>query len=193
VATADAVRRTQVLAHADLIAAELGVKRVDLTSSSEEFAEVEVMPLLKLLGPKYGRDLDIIRGLLREGEFTLDGDRVQVGDWVLERDEFELRTRAREGFAVVDGDGFAVALDTEITPELALEGTVRDVIRQVQELRKAAGLAVTDRIKLTYPRADGEVTAAFERHGEWIASETLAVALTPGPELAVQRDEPARS
>jgi isoleucyl-tRNA synthetase len=193
VATADAARRAQVAVHAELIAAELGVKRVDLTSSSDEFAQVEVMPLLKLLGPKYGRDLDIIRGLLREGEFTLDGDRVQVGDWVLEPDEFELRTRAREGFAVVDGDGFAVALDTEITPELALEGTVRDVIRQVQELRKAAGLAVTDRIRLTYPRADGEVTAAFERHGEWIASETLAVALTPGPELAVQRDEPARS
>src|SRR5439155_14251 len=108
----------------------LGVKAVRLATSAEEFAEVEVMPLLKLLGPKYGRDLDVIRGLLREGEFRLDDGHVTVGDWTLEPGEFELRTRARDGFAVLDGDGFAVALDTEITPELELEGEARDLIRQ---------------------------------------------------------------
>ena len=114
-----------------------------------------------VLGPKYGRDLGMIRGLLREGEFTLDDGCVAVGEWTLEPGEFELRTRAREGFAVVDGDGFAVALDTEITPELRLEGVARDVIRSVQQLRKDAGLDVTDRIVLRYPQADSDAAAAF--------------------------------
>jgi isoleucyl-tRNA synthetase len=187
VATDDPVRRDHVAQHVELIAAELGVKQVRLTTSAEEFAQVEVMPLLKLLGPKYGRELAVIRGLLRESEFELRDGRVHVGDWTLEPGEFELRARAREGFAVADGEGFAVALDTEITPELQLEGAVRDLIRRIQVMRQDAGFEVTDRIKLTYPRADGEVTRAFEQHGDWIAAETLAVSVEPGDELAITK------
>jgi isoleucyl-tRNA synthetase len=110
-----------------------------------------------------------------------------VGDWVLEPGEYELRARARDGFAVADGDGFAVALDTEITPELRLEGVVRDVIRLIQKMRQDAGFEVTDRIRITFPENDGDVSRAFAEHGEWIASETLAVAVEPGAELAVFR------
>jgi isoleucyl-tRNA synthetase len=187
VATDDAVRRGHIAEHVELVAAELGVKGVRLTTSAEEFAQVEVMPLLKLLGPKYGRELAVIRGLLREGEFELRDGRVHVGDWVLEPGEYELRARAREGFAVADGDGFAVALDTEITPELRLEGVVRDVIRTIQKMRQDAGFEVTDRIRITFPENDGDVSRAFAEHGEWIASETLAVAVEPGAELAVSR------
>jgi isoleucyl-tRNA synthetase len=187
VATDDPVRRGHIAEHVELVAAELGVKGVRLTTSAEEFAQVEVMPLLKLLGPKYGRELAVIRGLLREGEFELTDGRVRVGDWVLEPGEYELRARAREGFAVADGDGFAVALDTEITPELRLEGVVRDVIRAIQKMRQDAGFEVTDRIRITFPENDGDVSRAFAEHGDWIASETLAVAVEPGAELAVSR------
>jgi isoleucyl-tRNA synthetase len=187
VATDDPARRMQVADHVELIAAELGVKGVRLATSAEEFAQVEVMPLLKVLGPKYGRDLALIRGLLREGEFELRDGRVLVGDWTLEPGEFELRARAREGFAVTDGDGFAVALDTEITPELQLEGVVRDVIRTIQKMRQDSGFEVTDRIRITFPENDGDVGRAFAEHGDWIAAETLAVALEPGAELAVSR------
>jgi isoleucyl-tRNA synthetase len=187
VATDDPARRDHIAHHVEVIAGELGVKQVRLTTSAEEFAQVEVMPLLKLLGPKYGRELAVIRGLLREGDFELRDGRVHTGDWVLEPGEFELRARARDGFAVADGEGFAVALDTEITPELQLEGVVRDLIRRIQMMRQEAGFEVTDRIRLTYPRADGEVTRAFEQHGDWIAAETLAVSVEPGPDLAIAR------
>jgi isoleucyl-tRNA synthetase len=187
VATDDPARRAHVAEHIELVAAELGVKQVRMTTSAEEFAQVEVMPLLKLLGPKYGRELAVIRGLLREGEFDLSDGHVRVGDWVLEPGEFELRARAREGFAVSDGDGFAVALDTEITPELQLEGVVRDVIRRIQVMRQDAGLEVTDRIRLTYPQSDGDTTRAFEQHGDWIAAETLAVSVEPGDGLAIEK------
>jgi isoleucyl-tRNA synthetase len=187
IATDHADRRRQVGEHVDLIGAELGVKAVRLATSAEEFAQTEVVPLLKVLGPKHGRDLAMIRGLLREGQFELRGDAVQVGDWTLEPGEFELRSRAREGFAVTDGEGFVVALDTEITPELRLEGVVRDLIRQIQDMRKDAGLEITDRIRLTYPQRDGEVTRAFAEHGEWIAAETLAVSVEPGAELGIAK------
>jgi isoleucyl-tRNA synthetase len=182
VATDDSMRREHVARHVDLVAGELGVKAVRLATSAEEFAEVEVMPLLKVLGPKYGRDLGMIRGLLREGDFTLANGSVQVGDWTLEPGEFELRTRAREGFSVLDGDGFAVALDTEITPELALEGEARDLIRAIQEMRREAGLEVTDRILLTHPAGD-----VWDAHGDWIAGETLAVERRADGALGIER------
>ncbi|MDX6522499.1 MAG: isoleucyl-tRNA synthetase [Gaiellales bacterium] len=182
VATDDAGRREHVARHIDLIASELGVKAVRLATSAEEFAEVEVMPLLKVLGPKYGRDLGMIQGLLREGDFTLDNGNVEVGEWTLQPDEFELRTRAREGFAVKDGDGFAVALDTEITPELALEGEARDLIRAIQEMRREAGLQVTDRIRLAHP--PGPV---WDAHGDWIAGETLAVERRADGSIGIER------
>jgi isoleucyl-tRNA synthetase len=182
VATDDPRRREHVARHVDLIAGELGVKAVRLATSSEEFAQVEVMPLLKVLGPKYGRDLGMIRGLLREGDFRLDDGTVEVGGWKLEAGEFELRTRAREGFAVQDGDGFAVALDTEITPELALEGEARDLIRAINAMRQEAGFEVTDRIRLTHP--PGPV---WDEHGEWIAAETLAVERRADGDLHVER------
>jgi isoleucyl-tRNA synthetase len=182
VATDDSRRREHVARHVDLVGGELGVKAVRLATSAEEFAEVEVMPLLKLLGPKYGRDLNLIRGMLREGEFRLDDGRVVVGDWTLEPGEYELRTRARDGFAVLDGDGFAVALDTEITPELELEGEARDLIRQVQVMRQDAGLEVTDRIRLVHP--EGTV---WGEHGAWIAEETLATEVIAGDQLTVER------
>jgi isoleucyl-tRNA synthetase len=187
VATDDPARRTRVAEHVELVAAELGVKRVRLATSAEEFADVDVMPLLKVLGPRYGRDLAMIQGLLRERQFELRDGRVHVGEWVLEEGEFELRTRAREGFAVTDGEGFAVALDTEITPELHLEGVVRDLIRGLQEMRKDAGFEVTDRIRITYPANDGDVTRAFAEHGDWIAAETLAVSVEAGERLAIER------
>ena len=186
VATDDPEKRARIERHAGLIAAELSVKEVRAATSAEEFAEASVMPLLKVLGPKYGRDLGMIQGLLREGEFRIAGDRVEVGDWVLEPGEYELRTKAREGFSVLDDHGYVVALDTEITPELALEGSARDVIRRINLMRKDAGLEVTDRIRLTYPRDDG-LAEAFAAHGDWIASETLAVAVEPGAELAIAR------
>jgi len=71
------------------------------------------------------------------------------------------------------------ALDTTITEELRIEGMARDAVRLVQELRKRSGLQVEDRIRLRY---DGgpEWQRVFERHGDTIAAETLAVEVREG-------------
>jgi isoleucyl-tRNA synthetase len=121
---------------------------------------------------------------LKKGAYERADGELKVGEWVLTPDEFEMRTRAREGFAVVDGDGFAVALDTEITPELALEGRTRDLIRQIQDMRKQAGLEMTNRIRIIYP---GEHAASFDAYRDWIMSETLATSAEPGRNLAIER------
>ncbi len=73
---------------------------------------------------------------------------------------------------VVQGD--ELALDLAITPELKREGFMREVIRHVQAARKAAGLNVDDRIKLSLKADDEELQKAITEHAETIATETLA-------------------
>ena len=67
-----------------------------------------------------------------------------------------------------------------MTPELAAEGTARDVVRIVQQARRDAGLAVSDRIRLTIG-ADGAVADAVRAHAGFVAAETLAVSLDVRP------------
>jgi isoleucyl-tRNA synthetase len=75
----------------------------------------------------------------------------------------------------------SVALDLEVTPELRREGLARDLVRAVQDLRKAAGLAVDDRIELAV-KAEGEVAEAVAAHRDYLLGETLATALHRGPQ-----------
>ena len=87
--------------------------------------------------------------------------------------------------AVLPGGGFVV-LDTEVDDELAAEGWARDVVREVQDARKAAGLHVSDpiRLRLAVP-ADRQEWAA--RHLDLVKGETLAreVEVVPADALAV--------
>ena len=56
---------------------------------------------------------------------------------------------------------------------LRREGTARDLVRALNDLRKATGLEIADRISLTL-RAEGPVGAAIDEHGDTIAAEVLA-------------------
>ncbi len=71
-----------------------------------------------------------------------------------------------------------VGLDKTITPELKREGLMRELIRQVQTARKAAGLNIDDRIKLSIASGDEEVLQTLKEHSDTISAETLAVSLT---------------
>src|SRR4029077_8537059 len=82
------------------------------------------------------------------------------------------------------GNAGLIALDLRVTPELAAEGTARDVVRIVQQARRDAGLAVSDRIRLDIG-ADGAVADAVRAHAGFLAAETLAVGLEVRPAAAV--------
>jgi isoleucyl-tRNA synthetase len=81
-----------------------------------------------------------------------------------------------KALAYSPADAREVVLDTNITPELRLEGLARELVRHIQETRKQAGLNIDDRIELYY-RADGEPATAMERWKDHIAAETLAVSV----------------
>jgi isoleucyl-tRNA synthetase len=67
-----------------------------------------------------------------------------------------------------------VRLDLTLTPELAMEGMMRDVLRHVQQRRKEAGLKMSDRIELTLDTDNAELNLAIEQHKATIKREALA-------------------
>ena len=104
----------------------------------------------------------------------------------LEPGEYELRLAAADpdSTSALPGNAGLIALDLRVTPELAAEGTARDVVRIVQQARRDAGLAVSDRIRLTVG-ADGTVADAIRAHAGFVAAETLAVDLAVRPSAEV--------
>jgi isoleucyl-tRNA synthetase len=81
---------------------------------------------------------------------------------------------------VTSESGLSVALDLDVSPELARAGLARDVVRVIQDARKAAGLDVTDRIDLWWSSARAETARALREHAETVASEVLAVTFAEG-------------
>jgi isoleucyl-tRNA synthetase len=77
---------------------------------------------------------------------------------------------------VASDGGLTVALDLEPTEELRHEGLAREIVRIVQDARKAAGLEVSDRIVLGLA-ASGSVSEAIDKYADSIARETLAIEL----------------
>ena len=169
---------------AELIASEVNVKQVDVIGAQESGLEVHqnLAVLPRELDPSVRKLTSALFKAAREGDWELaaDGESVvmHVGDGVtLAPNQFELTTAvsAEEGsVAAVLSDGVFVVLDTVLTPELEAEGYARDVVRAIQDQRKADDLNIADRIKLTL-RVPDDKLAAVEANLDMIKTETLSV------------------
>ncbi|GMU78906.1 MAG: isoleucine--tRNA ligase [Acidimicrobiia bacterium] len=167
------------------IADELNVKQVETVHDLEGLLDYSVVPNFRRLGPRLGSLVPKVREQLAgadgaairrqlqlEGRFTLEVDGEAV---VIEPDDVEIRASAHEELAVVQDGASAIALDTTIDAELRREGLARELVRAINDLRKARDLALADRIHVTVG-ATGAVLDAALHHGEWIAGEVLATA-----------------
>jgi isoleucyl-tRNA synthetase len=164
---------------------ELNVKTVTLIEETETSADDHGITRrlsvnARAAGPRLGKQVQEAIKAARTGDWSETDGVVTAGGIALEPGEYELVLEvaqkpgdASEALALLPGGGF-VLLDTHVTPELEAEGTARDLIRSVQDARKAAGLEVSDRIRLRLVLDQASVAAA-RTHAELIAAETLAV------------------
>ncbi|HWL91016.1 MAG TPA: class I tRNA ligase family protein, partial [Actinomycetota bacterium] len=167
----------------ETVAEELNVKRVEVAGSAEVFGRWRAKPDFKVLGPRLGPRVQAVAAALAADDGTLagrlaDGEQVEVvprdGPVVsLGPDDVQLTHDVRSGLGVASEGDVTVALELEITPALRREGLARELVRMIQDARKAAGLEVTDRIALGI-ETTGEPAEALGAHREEIAAETLA-------------------
>jgi len=157
--------------------------------------EYHFKPNLPVVGKKYGRRVPAIKTALAalEGEVAGAAARaVAAGEPVrvevagepldLAPNEVLVEAGSPQGYAVVEEPGLLVALNTTLTPDLRREGEARDLVRFIQDARKAAGLDITDRIAVTLaPAADLDLGPVLAAHGDYIRAETLADSLVLGP------------
>ncbi|MBF9010734.1 isoleucine--tRNA ligase [Corynebacterium phoceense] len=164
----------------DIIRDEVNVKEVTLTDDVDSVGTFQVVCNAKVAGPRLGRDVQRAIKNLKAGNYERQGENVLVdGDIELTPDEYTecLQAANPESTARIDGLDGLVVLDTNVTEELEAEGWAADVIRGLQDARKASGFEVSDRITavLSVP-ADKEEWA--NRHKDHIADEVLATDFT---------------
>ena len=162
----------------DLIANEVNVRAVDLTTDVGSVASEELKLVPARLGPRLGKDVQSVIKAHKAGDWSVDGDLVTVGGFVLEAGEYSIEQVASDDQA---STGLAqhvgvVALDTTVTEELEIEGRARDLIRSIQQARRDADLDVSDRIELDV-NAGPAVAKALRAHQELVMAETLATAV----------------
>ncbi|QQR55095.1 isoleucine--tRNA ligase [Candidatus Peregrinibacteria bacterium] len=162
-----------VLLQKEVILEELNVKDLEILKDAGEVAEFVALPNAKLLGPKYGKDVQRIIQEAKAGKFEVLPDHsVKVAEFTLLPTEIELAFKGKEGFDVESEEGTVVALDTQVTDELYAEGLMREVVRLVQDARKEAGYEVSDRIQLQL-KTNGKLESAIITWQDLIKTETL--------------------
>ncbi|WP_203568039.1 isoleucine--tRNA ligase [Aestuariimicrobium ganziense] len=164
---------------------ELNVEAVQSFAGAGDLVDFSAKGNFRALGRRFGKETPLVAAaiaasdaavlaadLAAHGVATVDYEGgTQVG-----ADEVIISERPREGWSVVNEQGETVALDLELTPALVQAGLAREVVRLVQETRKASGLEVSDRITLQWS-ADGELAQAIMAHETLIADEVLATAV----------------
>jgi isoleucyl-tRNA synthetase len=176
---------SELVSFIDIIADEVNVKKVTLATEITGAASAVLQVIPGALGPRLGgRTQEVIKSV-KSGDWRQDGDQVFAGDIELFAGEYNLKMVAAQGTASSAlGDGLGmVTLDIDITPELAAEGTARDLIRLVQQARRDADLEVSDRIELTLGVSES-VRRQVQPFIDELARETLAQSLHWGPGTA---------
>jgi isoleucyl-tRNA synthetase len=176
----------------DVILEEINVKAIEFIDESSPIVRKTATPNFKIIGPKFGKSVNAVAKRIKEmtsaeviqldqtGTFSFDvnGTPATIG-----REDVTVAAQSIEGWLVESSEGLTVALDTTLAPELINEGLAREFVNRVQNMRKDAGLSVTDRIRICFETTD-RLAVAITQKSDYIKSETLATQVSAGRDSA---------
>ncbi len=180
-----------------LICDEVNVKELILVEKASELVEESLKPNFKVLGKKVGGKMKDIQKELQSwgtkeiSAFESKKSAVVLG-FELTAEDVEIVRKAKAGKFALAGWGLVAELDTEISEELRFEGTQREIINRIQQLRKEKNLHLADRIHICFSATKGSmVEKALSQEAKksgLICDETLCLALKPDNEAASEFD-----
>ncbi len=170
----------------DTIISELNVKELEFAGELDELVSYDIKPNLPVLGKKYGSLVPKIRdALLSESSvrialkvknnknvsLVVEGKKIE-----LLPDEVLVDIKNKEGFGVESDGEFTVGLPTAISGELLEEGFCRELVHQIQNLRKEAGFEIENTIDTAIESAVKE--DVLNKFKNYIMKETLSKSLS---------------
>ncbi|MDE5963616.1 MAG: class I tRNA ligase family protein, partial [Alistipes sp.] len=194
----DTAMAEHIAAVQNLILNEVNVKELELIEDTAGVITKHIKPNFKTLGPRYGKYMKQIAAMTAEftqeriaqieqsaeTELEIEGERI-----IVTPADFEITSEDMPGWLVATEGKLTVALDITVTDELRAEGVARELINRIQNIRKDADFAVTDKIRVEIEEK-ALVAPALAHYADYIASQTLAVEVkgTATPAGAVVTD-----
>lgn len=184
--------KTQIMHVEDLIMSEVNIKRVEYIDDASGILVKDVKPNLPVLGKKLGPKMRFVVSAIknwgqaeiaeieRNGSISVDADGEAI---TLLLEEVLISSQDIPGWSVASDQGVTVALDVTLTDALKEEGLARDLVNRVQNLRKDMGLEVQDKITIGIVAGNELVEATVDHFGEYIKTETQALALEKKAEI----------
>lgn len=183
---ADFSRRIEAVK--DIILSEVNIKDIELLEDTTGVLVKKIKPNFKTIGPKFGKHMKAIAGLVNGWDATDIANVEKNNGWsgevngeniTLDLTDFDIVTDDIPGWLMATEGALTVALDITLSPELKSEGIARELVNRVQNYRKDSGLAVMDKIELTFD-ANEEVKAAISANESYICNEVLANSISYG-------------
>jgi isoleucyl-tRNA synthetase len=193
--------RAQLETVGDIILGEVNVKEMEFIADASGFMTLRIKPNFKVLGKTYGarmKEIAAAFGALDQAQISAiqkaetAGEAYTLvlpgGDVVLNPGDYAISSEDVEGWQVASEGSLTVALDIEVTPELRLEGLSRELVNRIQNLRKASGFEVTDRIHTVVYSNDAALAQALQVYSDYIKSQTLSLSIGLENEAAAPAD-----
>ena len=184
-----------------LVLNEVNVKEVEFIRNTEGLITKKIKPNFKTLGKRYGKQMKEIAsafavmdqksiaeiersGMAEDPRYLL---HLAGGDVVLEREDYEITSEDMPGWLVASEGKLTVALDITISEALKREGTARELVNRIQNLRKESGFDVTDKI-VAIVEKNSEIVASVEDYLQYVCSQTLCnnIELQDAPQGAAE-------
>ena len=183
--------REQLLSIEEQIKTEINVKELELLDDASTILVKEIKPNFKTLGPRFGKEMgsivntvkslseEQIRQLEEQGQIELNVNEKNI---ILEDSDVEISTKDIAGWLIATGQGTTVALDSTLNEGLVEEGISRELVNRIQNIRKDAGLEVTDKIAVRIAQHEG-LEKAVLNNKHYVMTETLTDHLEFVPNL----------
>lgn len=183
----DQETKKQIQAVEALIGSEVNIKTVEYIDDASGIIKKKIKPNFSKLGKVYGAKMKAVAAAIGQIDtdgiaklesqkslnLNIDGEEISLGI-----DDVEITTEDIPGWTVASDNGMTVALDITITEELKREGIAREAVNRIQNLRKAKGLEVQDKIEVQISSDDEIVKVALEENRNYICRETQARSLS---------------
>ena len=175
-------QKKQISAVSELIKREVNVKKIEFIEGQSDLLIKKVKPNFKNLGPRFGAQMKEITSIVEKltPEQIQNLETTSKIDLIINKKnvtfavtDFEIISNDIEGWLVAHEGNITVALDITIDEDLIDEGISRELISRIQNIRKASGFEVTDRIKIVM-LYDDRIARAVDKNIDYMKSETLA-------------------